>query len=113
MSSVNPFFYGMELVSKIFSVVAVIFVVCLIFGGLDIVGWISIGIAVVIFIPIMILLDKRKKEREKEYDPLAQSVEHMTFNHGVRSSSPRWVTKQNKSELFRRSKLVRICFLGK
>lgn len=66
MSSVNPFFYGMALVSKIFSIVAVIFVVCLIFGGLDIVGWISIGIAVVIFIPIMILLDKRKKKREKE-----------------------------------------------
>ena len=35
----------------------------------------------------------------------------MTFNHGVRSSSPRWVTKRNKSELFRKSKLVRICFL--
>ena len=27
-----------------------------------------------------------------EYDPLAQSVEHMTFNHGVRSSNLRWVT---------------------
>ena len=26
------------------------------------------------------------------YDPLAQSVEHMTFNHGVRGSIPRWVT---------------------
>ncbi len=27
-------------------------------------------------------------------DPLAQMVEHMTFNHGVRSSTLRWVTKQ-------------------
>ena len=26
-------------------------------------------------------------------DPLAQSVEHLTFNQGVRSSSLRWVTK--------------------
>lgn len=29
---------------------------------------------------------------EKEYDPLAQKVEHMTFNHGVRSSTLRWIT---------------------
>ena len=28
------------------------------------------------------------------YDPLAQVVEHLTFNQGVRSSSLRWVTKQ-------------------
>ena len=27
------------------------------------------------------------------YDPLAQVVEHLTFNQGVRSSSLRWVTK--------------------
>ena len=27
-------------------------------------------------------------------DPLAQSVEHLTFNQGVRSSSLRWVTKK-------------------
>lgn len=33
------------------------------FSGID---WIIIGVAVVIFIPIMIFLDKRKKEREKE-----------------------------------------------
>ena len=26
------------------------------------------------------------------FDPLAQSVEHLTFNQGVRGSSPRWVT---------------------
>ena len=30
---------------------------------------------------------------ENEYDPLAQAVEHVTFNHGVLGSSPRWVTK--------------------
>ena len=27
-------------------------------------------------------------------DPLAQSVEHLTFNQGDRSSSLRWVTKK-------------------
>ena len=27
-------------------------------------------------------------------DPLAQPVEHMTFNHGVRSSTLRWITKK-------------------
>ena len=27
------------------------------------------------------------------YGSLAQSVEHMTFNHGVRGSIPRWATK--------------------
>ena len=36
-------------------------------------------------------------------DPLAQSVEHMTFNHGVRSSSLRWVTisERNHQRWFR------------
>lgn len=28
--------------------------------------WVIIGVAIIVFIPIMILLDKRKKEREKE-----------------------------------------------
>ena len=27
------------------------------------------------------------------FDPLAQAVEHLTFNQGVRRSSRRWVTK--------------------
>ena len=27
------------------------------------------------------------------YGPLAQLVEHMTFNHGVPGSSPGWATK--------------------
>ena len=31
------------------------------------------------------------------YGPLAQSAEHMTFNHGVRSSNLRWLTKQKKN----------------
>ena len=31
---------------------------------------------------------------KKGYDPLAQTVEHLTFNQGVRSSSLRWVTKK-------------------
>ena len=26
------------------------------------------------------------------YDPLAQAVEHLTFNQGVRGSIPRWLT---------------------
>ena len=32
-------------------------------------------------------------------DPLAQSVEHLTFNQGVRSSSLRWVTKKPSASL--------------
>ena len=32
----------------------------------------------------------------KRHDSLAQVVEHMTFNHGVRSSNLRWVTKRQK-----------------
>ena len=31
-----------------------------------------------------------------QYDPLAQPVEHLTFNQGVRSSNLRWVTKLEK-----------------
>ena len=31
---------------------------------------------------------------KKENDPLAQPAEHMTFNHGVRGSIPRWITKK-------------------
>ena len=27
------------------------------------------------------------------FAPVAQKVEHMTFNHGVRSSTLRWITK--------------------
>ena len=29
-----------------------------------------------------------------KYDPLAQAVEHLTFNQGVRSSSLRWITSE-------------------
>ena len=32
-------------------------------------------------------------------DPLAQTVEHLTFNQGVRSSSLRWVTKNKITAL--------------
>ena len=31
------------------------------------------------------------------YDPLAQSVEHLAFNQGVRSSSLRWITTKSES----------------
>lgn len=30
--------------------------------------------------------------RSIKYEPLAQSVEHMTFNHGVTGSIPVWLT---------------------
>ena len=33
--------------------------------------------------------------KKSNIDPLAQMAEHMTFNHGVRSSTLRWVTKKN------------------
>ena len=33
-------------------------------------------------------------KRQTSYDPLAQSVEHLTFNQGVRSSNLRWVTRK-------------------
>ena len=35
----------------------------------------------------------------------------MTFNHGVRSSTLRWITNRNKSELLRDKRCVRISFL--
>ena len=36
------------------------------------------------------------------YDSLAQSVEHLTFNQGVRSSNLRWVTNSGEvSEWFK------------
>ena len=35
-----------------------------------------------------------QKEKPFVYDSLAQTVEHVTFNHGVRGSNPRWVTKK-------------------
>ena len=33
-----------------------------------------------------------ESSRPSHYDPLAQSVEHLTFNQGVVGSSPTWVT---------------------
>ena len=32
---------------------------------------------------------------ENQYGPLAQVVEHLTFNQVVRGSSPRWLTKED------------------
>ena len=29
---------------------------------------------------------------KSNFDSLAQPVEHVTFNHGVRGSIPRWIT---------------------
>ncbi len=33
------------------------------------------------------------------YDPLAQSVEHLTFNQGVRSSNLRWITTEEPTKI--------------
>ena len=40
------------------------------------------------------IINKLSRNRQL-YDSLAQSVEHLTFNQGVRGSNPRWVTKQS------------------
>jgi len=34
-----------------------------------------------------------------EYDPLAQPVEHLTFNQGVDGSSPSWVTNGRLAQM--------------
>ncbi len=45
-------------------------------------------------------------------DPLAQMAEHMTFNHGVRSSTLRWVTNFGTvSVLTRSATAVTVAFL--
>lgn len=51
---------------RVLGIIAAMIVLIIVFAYMDIVGFISIGISVVIFIPIMIFLDKRKKKREKE-----------------------------------------------
>ena len=33
--------------------------------------------------------------KQTQYDPLAQLVEHLIFNQGVRSSNLRWVTTEH------------------
>ena len=38
--------------------------------------------------------DLQIQPAQSKYDPLAQSVEHLTFNQGVRSSNLRWITKR-------------------
>ena len=43
------------------------------------------------------------------YGPLAQVVEHLTFNQVVRGSSPRWLTK--KSVKSRVSKVLRFSYI--
>ena len=50
----------------------------------------------------MVYTNKRRRERHTEtqaHDPLAQVVEHLTFNQGVRSSSLRWVTNKRRTAL--------------
>ena len=41
--------------------------------------------------------DLQIQPAQSKYDPLAQSVEHLTFNQGVRSSNLRRVTKDSLS----------------
>ena len=38
--------------------------------------------------------DLQIQPAQSKYDPLAQSVEHLTFNQGVRSSNLRWITSK-------------------
>ena len=38
-----------------------------------------------------------ESSRPSHFDPLAQSVEHLTFNQGVVGSSPTWVTSKNSA----------------
>ncbi len=38
------------------------------------------------------------KSANMRHDPLAQAVEHLTFNQGVRGSIPRWITKKRRGE---------------
>ncbi len=46
-----------------------------------------------------------------QHDPLAQLAEQLPFKQWVWSSNLQRVTKRDKSELFRSSEMVRICFL--
>ncbi len=50
-------------------------------------------------------------EVASKYALLAQLVEHLTLNQGVRGSSPRWRTTRIKSELFLHREWVRIFVL--
>ena len=43
------------------------------------------------------------------YEPLAQSVEHLTFNQGVRGSNPRWLTKKHRVTFAYTVLLLYIC----
>ena len=42
----------------------------------------------------------RDKGTSGSYEPLAQPVEHLTFNQGVRGSNPRWFTNKRDKGLF-------------
>ena len=43
----------------------------------------------------------RQEHNKKGYAPLAQLVEHLTLNQGVRGSSPRWCTIKLKILVFK------------
>ena len=44
---------------------------------------------------------------QMKYGALAQSVEHLTFNQGVRGSNPRWITNKKSTQ----SKMLYVYFL--
>ena len=46
------------------------------------------------------------------YDPLAQSVEHMTFNHGVPRSNRGWITNLMGCSQAVRHKTLTLAFVG-
>ena len=51
------------------------------------------------------------KSNSRYHRPVGQEVKTTPFHGVIMGSIPVRVTKRNKSELFRKSKLVRICFL--
>ena len=59
----------------------------------------------------MVYTNKRRRERHTEtqaHDPLAQVVEHLTFNQGVRSSNLRWVTMGYNLRAWRNGRRARL-----
>ncbi len=68
--TLNDMFFGLlEGSGHIFRIVGIIVGIIgfvILFCTLDIVEMICVGMAVIIFVPIMIILDKRKKKREEE-----------------------------------------------
>ena len=54
----------------------------------------------------------KSRRSPHKYEPLAQSVEHLTFNQGVTGSIPVWLTIYKVNEFARVAKLVYALDLG-